>query len=91
MKYKYKIISFDYEKAQIVVQFSSSKFKDLLTYNFDLPIDENLNIPTKEKLHEYIKNLIPKWYFEKLIQLKKGLKKEHINYIKSLLNKEFDV
>jgi hypothetical protein len=80
---KYKIKNFDVENAQLLIEFNN-----LITYSFDLPIDDEGNIPIKEDLHKYIKNLIPIWHFQRLEKLKKGLKTEQIKYIKSLINKE---
>jgi hypothetical protein len=82
---KYKIKNFDVENGQLIIEFNN-----MVTYSFDIPIDENNNIPIKEELHKYIKNLMPSWYFERINKLKKGLKKQQIEYIKSLIDKEFD-
>jgi hypothetical protein len=82
---KYKIKHFDVKNGQLIIEFNN-----MLTYSFDIPIDEKNNIPIKEELHKYIKNLIPVWYFERLKKLQKGLKKTQINYINSLIGKEIN-
>lgn len=78
----YKIIDFDVNTAQVIVLY-----KDMSPICVDLPIDENGRVPTGSALHDLIKNFIPVWHFERLEKVKKGLHKEDIDYISSLVEK----
>lgn len=82
---KYKIKYFDVEKAQLIIEFN-----EMLTVAQDLPLDKDNNIPIKKELHKYIKGLIPIWVLERMTKLKKGLKKEQVDYIQKLIDKEID-
>lgn len=82
---KYKIKYFDIERAQLIIEFN-----EMLTVSQDLPLDKDNNIPIGKELHKYIKQLIPIWVLERMTKLKKGLKKEQVEYIQKLIDKEID-
>lgn len=52
----YVIRSFDESFGQITVEYNGVNF------SIDLPIDENNNYPTGDKLTEIIDNAAPKWH-----------------------------